>query len=274
MKKISLRELYEMNFEIKNIFAIRQIGVKGAVFEMNYPRPQNGIIYLKNCENIYINKEKEEFTAKKDSVVWLPEQSKYKCCSIAAGNTDKDAYLIQFNMEAEGERIIIADSPFLVNAADNYAVLSKMKEITELTESALQSPAAIKGAVFNLIACLCREDSGDFDKKYRCISKGIEYLEKNPTSKTSIEDIAKMCNVSSGTFRRLFKEYSGKSPVDFRLNKQIDIAKNMLMGEYMPLSYICEMLEIDNVPYFCKLFLKRTGMTPTEYRENKILNSL
>lgn len=237
---------------------------------MSHPRPSNGVIYLKDCEGIYTCKNGEKFYAPKNSIVWLTEKSEYECYNSMAGTGDTDAYLVQFSMENKGEKIIISDSPFLINASNNYIILSKMKEIVNLYEAALRSPGAVKGAVYSLISSLGHEYNVVYNKKYECIAKGIEYLEKNPTSETSIEDIAKMCNVSSATFRRLFKEYSGKSPVEFRLGKQIDMAKNMLVGEDMTLSEIASRLEIDNLPYFCKLFLKKTGMTPTEYKKRNI----
>lgn len=272
MINMTLSQLYKTDFDIKNIFACRQKWTTGANFTMNHPRPQNGVIYLKNCEGVYTPKGKDSFFAPKDSVVWLCENSEYTCYNKKAGTNSTDAYLIQFNIEINGKRVIISDSPFLMNTANNFAILSKMKEICEYINSVHKSPAAIKGAVYTLIYMLSDEYSGIPDKKYNCISKGIEYLEKNPTSHTSIEAIAGMCNVSSGTFRRLFKEYSGKSPLSFRLEKQIELAQNMLIGEYMSLSSICEKLEIDNVPYFCKLFLKKTGMTPGEFKNKNIIN--
>ena len=270
---MTLSELYKTDFEIKNIFAYKQTWTTGASFIMNHPRPQNGIIYLKNCEGVYTPKGESGFFAPKYSIVWLCEKSQYTCYNKKAGTDGTDAYLIQFNIEINGKRVIISDRPFLMNTVNNFAILSKMKEIYELTNSAHKSPAAIKGAAYTLISMLCNEYTGIPDKKYNSIFKGIEYLEKNPTSHTSIEDIAKMCNVSGGTFRRLFKEYSGKSPVSFRLEKQIELAQNMLISEYMTLSSICEKLEIDNVPYFCKLFLKKTGMTPSEYKNKYIMDA-
>lgn len=268
MKIIKLHELYKTDFEISNIFALKQTWSTGSIFEMNHPRPQNGIIYLKNCTGIYTAENGCSFTADKGSIVWLPEGSKYTCYNLSAEEKEADAYLIQFNMVHKGKPITPWDSPFKVNTEDNYAVLSVMKQLSELNDAALTSPVAIKAAAYSLISLLCREYSSDINKKYQCISKGIEYLERNPTSNISVEELSAMCNVASGTFRRLFKEYSGKSPVAFRIDKQIDIAKNMLSGEYMTIADICRNLEIENIPYFCKLFLKKTGMTPSKYRKS------
>ena len=270
MEIISLNELYKTNFEISNIFAMKQTWSVGTTFEMNHPRPQNGIIYLKNCTGIYTAKDGSSFRADKDSIVWLPEGCQYTCYNETANEKEGDAYLIQFNMHTDGKAITTSASPFGVKTKNNYEVLSAMKELLQLTDAALPFPASIKATTYKLVALLCMEYSTHISKKYQCISKGIEHLERNPTSDVSIEEIAAMCNVTSGTFRRLFKEYSGKSPVTFRIDKQIDIAKNMLSGEYMTIADICQRLEIENIPYFCKLFLKKTGMTPSEYRKSII----
>ena len=94
-------------------------------------------------------------------------------------------------------------------------------------------------------------------------------MEQNTLANISIEEIADMCGVSCGCFSSLFKEYSGKSPHKYRLDFKIELAKQMLKSGYMTVEVISDSLMFESASYFCKIFKKKTGLTPSQYRNYK-----
>ena len=107
----------------------------------------------------------------------------------------------------------------------------------------------------------------DRKERFYIIEKGIEYLENEDEETKSISEIAEMCNVSEVYFRRLFKEYSGFSPVQYRTNAKIFRAKNYLKQNELSVSEISDRLGFGDVSYFIKIFKEQTSLTPKEYRE-------
>lgn len=91
-------------------------------------------------------------------------------------------------------------------------------------------------------------------------------MENESGENLSIAEIAALCNVSEVYFRRLFKEYSGLSPSDYRLRNKIRRAKLLLKYENMTVSEIAESLSFTGSAYFIKTFRRMTGMTPLKYR--------
>lgn len=103
-------------------------------------------------------------------------------------------------------------------------------------------------------------------KKYQSIAPGIRLLEESPFASYSVEELSAACGLSSGCFRRLFREYSGKSPVEYRNNLKIEMAKSLLENSNATLEVVAESLGFESSAYFCRVFKKKTGMAPGEWR--------
>lgn len=76
-----------------------------------------------------------------------------------------------------------------------------------------------------------------------------------------------MCKVSECYFRRLFKEFSGMTPVEYITHNKIKKAKNYLKYENIPIGKIALLLGFSDASYFTKQFKSATGITPAEYKK-------
>ena len=92
-------------------------------------------------------------------------------------------------------------------------------------------------------------------------------MEQDPRQLLSIKEVAELCDVSEIYFRRLFKEYAGVSPIEYRMHTKIEKAKKYLQYDQMNTDEISALLGFTDPSYFCRQFKKHTGMTPTEYRQ-------
>ena len=277
---VTLRKLYHTDFELNNIFAMRQKWVKGILFQRPRPRHITGIIYLNKCKGIYTDKTGEAFTAPPKSIVCLPMGSEYTCLNAECSNTLDDAILIEFNAVKDNELFTFSDKPFLVNDVNPHIAFELFNDIIQAFESSTPSSLSIKTSVYRLLTYLCTEKVQKHQKRYGKISTGIELIESNPLSDIPIEKIAEVCEVTPCYFRRLFKEYSGKSPLEYRMELRLNMAKKMLEGGESTLEYIAEALNFESTSYFCRVFKKKFGMTAGQYRDtfsphyNSITNKL
>ena len=96
-------------------------------------------------------------------------------------------------------------------------------------------------------------------------------MNKSPYDSVSIEEYAEMCGLSSGGFRRLFKQYMGKSPRKHLIDIKLSAAKALLEESELSIKEISEILNFESTSYFCRLFKERSGLTPLEFRE-KVIN--
>lgn len=270
---IDFKKLYLTDFEIGDAFAMRQKWVQGTSFHMSFPRKTTGIIFLNNCRGAYINKSGKEFIAPFKSLVCLPQGSEYTCINIDCTNTVEDAILIEVNIIKDNKILSFSDSPFIMHDVNIPIVAELMYNVVQAYEASMPSPLAIKAAIYQLLAHICKDSVQKKLEHFSPISAGIELIESNPLSEISIEEIAKSCNVSTCYFRRLFKQYSGKSPLQYRMELRLNMAKKMLENGESSLEYIAEALNFESTSYFCRLFKKKFGITAGQYRNRKMSQS-
>ena len=75
----------------------------------------------------------------------------------------------------------------------------------------------------------------------------------------------KLC-LSSNYFGDMFKKETGQSPQEYIQEKVIELAKERISGTADTVSQIAYSLGFQYPQHFCRLFKKRVGYTPSEYR--------
>jgi AraC-like DNA-binding protein len=80
------------------------------------------------------------------------------------------------------------------------------------------------------------------------------------------EDIADELNMSYSWFRRVFRDYTGLAPYQYIQELKIYRTKEILSNTNASIKQIALSLGFENPEYFFTAFRKKTGMTPTQYR--------
>jgi YesN/AraC family two-component response regulator len=83
----------------------------------------------------------------------------------------------------------------------------------------------------------------------------------------SIEQIANKLSISQRYLSDTLKKETGKTSTEHLHLHLIDKAKNVLLQPYKSISEVAYALGFEYPPYFSKLFKKKEGISPTEYRE-------
>ena len=81
-------------------------------------------------------------------------------------------------------------------------------------------------------------------------------------------EIADELGMSESAFSHFFKKRTNRSFIDFLNDIRIGNAAKMLYETSNTISEICYASGFNNVSNFNRLFKKKKGQTPTEYREN------
>lgn len=107
------------------------------------------------------------------------------------------------------------------------------------------------------------------------ISKRVEmamaYIDNNYNRKISLEDVGEYVNLSVVHLSRLFKAETGKTVLDYINDSKMLKAEQMLNTGKYKIYEIAGELGFNNAHYFSTMFKKFTGMTPSEYLQNKHL---
>ncbi len=98
-------------------------------------------------------------------------------------------------------------------------------------------------------------------------AKIVRYLHKNLAQRITLSDIGKMTFFSPVYCDTVFKKDMGVSIIDYLLGKRIAEAKKLLIEGTFSLSEIAQQSGFEDSNYFSRVFKKRTGYTPTEYKK-------
>ena len=94
-----------------------------------------------------------------------------------------------------------------------------------------------------------------------------DMVEENPQNNISVLEMARAANLSNSRFRELFKALIGMSPKQFCLHVQIEKAKQLLASSELCIHEIAERIGTPDSHYFSRIFSKKVGASPSEYRE-------
>lgn len=100
--------------------------------------------------------------------------------------------------------------------------------------------------------------------KYAAYAKN--YCDRNIYKKIFLKDIAKCIGISISQLNRLFRQEFGITVYSYILNNKINIAKSLLSGTSMSVTEIAFLLNFTDEHYFSNIFKKKTGLTPTQWR--------
>lgn len=95
----------------------------------------------------------------------------------------------------------------------------------------------------------------------------IDYIERNLKKGISLEDVANHVNISTYYLSKIFKKEMGVNFITYVTDRKMDMAKEMLVNTDIPVLNIALDLAYNEANYFSKAFKKKTGYTPSEYRE-------
>lgn len=111
-------------------------------------------------------------------------------------------------------------------------------------------------------------DAGNLYVQQERIQRSVSYLEANFHSKLTIQDLARIANLSPFHFTRLFTRLVGLSPHEYILNYRLRYAVRLLRAhsEYS-IGDIALALGFSDQSHFSKTFRRTFGKTPKAYRD-------
>lgn len=93
-----------------------------------------------------------------------------------------------------------------------------------------------------------------------------EWLSAHYQESAAIKRVVEKTNIPERTLKRRFKMATGVTLIDYLQNLRIEEAKHLLESGHMPVEEISVTVSYEDASFFRRLFKRRTGLTPSEYR--------
>lgn len=267
MKIISFTELYSTEFFITEALAKGQNWYTRHNFYscLGKPKPSHTLLWFKNCRAKITDKYGNEILAEKNQIAYMAKGLEYTVHFYDTAPDRDDSVVFHFQLTDNKEDDITPTlSPKIcIKSVDATLAFAMDGAAAEFNKNVVCLPI-ITAVIYQLLGAACqRQRQRIVSHKYQYIREGIELMENN--SDKTLAEIAQICGVSEGYFRKLFREYSGENPIDFRQKHRIEKAKQLLLLDTHSIGEIAEELHFSDIYHFSKTFKKFTGISPQKY---------
>ncbi len=135
---------------------------------------------------------------------------------------------------------------------------------------ALHTPTAAQSFMLEILRTYCRLVKQHSTKNLSpLIQSVVVKIENDLTSDLSLNALAEINNISPSYLSARFKKETGQTLTQFVNSKRVSVAKHLLKNTTLQIQTIAQHCGILDLHYFCRIFKKEVGKTPSEYRNAK-----
>jgi AraC-like DNA-binding protein len=102
----------------------------------------------------------------------------------------------------------------------------------------------------------------------RCIDNAMEYMNQNFDKPIKLGEVARLANMTETAFSGFFKARTGMNFIDCLSEIRLGQASRMMIDTSRSISWIAYHCGFNNLSNFNRIFRKKNGTTPTEFRLN------
>ena len=273
MKTIPFQELYNSEFFISEALAKGQNWYTRNNFYscMGKPKPSHTLLWFKNCRAKITDINGEVLTVEKNQVAFMSKGIEYTVEFFDTAPNQDDSIVFHFQLKnMDNEEITPTFTPQICIKNVDTTMAYLIESAAEEFNKNIVCIPIITSVIYQMLGLACqRQRKRVVSHKFKYIQEGIELMENN--SDKTLNEIAQICGVSEGYFRKLFREYSGENPIEFRQKHRIEKAKQLLLLDTHSIGEIAEELNFSDIYHFSKTFKKITGLSPQNYiKQSKI----
>ena len=216
----------------------------------------------------YTDKSGDTFTAKNGDIVYCPLGGEYKFEVIPPVNSDYlgkvKTLCVNFNMIRPDKKIItLSRKPIKVV---DFKSAQLEKDFFDISKFSLK-PMMRKYKLYKIMKTIVDIYSKDSENTL-LLKNAVRYLEEHYTENLKMSLLAEKFNLSESHFRKLFKGFTGLSPVEYRNGLRVEHAKELLNQNTVSVAEVARAVGIEDQFYFSRIFKEAEGISPLRYKKS------
>ena len=101
------------------------------------------------------------------------------------------------------------------------------------------------------------------------VSAAISIMHRQLTDRVSILRLSRSVNLSSSRLRQLFKQDTGRSPMEYLTELRLERAAELLRSTFLSVKEVTALSGIRDASHFARRFKRQYGLTPSEFHLRK-----
>ena len=226
---------------------------RGYTAQQKNGRLKNAFIYTESgcMQYRFHDPKRPDITAAAGELVFLPKGTVHESVYMENGTKIK---MVQFY-------ILFGDLPTCLAEPCRVTVHRADDLINAFFAEACPHPLLCLSRLYEMIYRIDREHDHE-PAKFIKLKAVLDDIHTDLTVNRRVSDYAELCDMSEPGFRRLFREYVGESPVDYRNSLRLERARILLESGECNVSEAAEAVGFSNLSFFIRLYKRKYGHTP------------
>jgi AraC-like DNA-binding protein len=98
------------------------------------------------------------------------------------------------------------------------------------------------------------------------LSRALQAMHGEPDKPWTVDELARLSNMSRATFARVFQEVLGESPMKYLTGWRMAVARDLLRTHDIPLTEVAERVGYSSLYAFATAFRRHHGQPPGRWR--------
>lgn len=234
----------KLDFLIDNIRFVQTTRNAGDTFNRKIGKDKCIIMFVESGEMLFhFTESKKSITVSKGNLLFLPKGILYTI-TYTKDNTAGKSLSFDMISNSLSEKY---NSPF-VKADPAFADILK-----NITPKNINSPFILAAKIYEILHYINKE-SVIVPKKFRKILPALNEIQEFYFENKKISYYADMCYMGESQFRALFKEYTGKSPIEYRNLIRLSEAHKMITEHKYSVQEAAYLTGFNNMAFFYKIY--------------------
>ncbi|MCR5076705.1 MAG: AraC family transcriptional regulator [Prevotella sp.] len=249
-------EVYELNF-IEHAPGVRRVVGDSSEVIGDYDL---ALITSGNLEHVW-----EQYECKSENIREITVHFKF---GLDDGFFDKNPFVSIRQMLKEAQKGLAFSTDAIMKVYHEIDTLSQAKEPFDALMQFLRILNILshsKGGHTLASSAYAKVQIEDDSKR---ILKVKNYINKNYMYELKLETLADLANMSQSSFSRFFKLHTGRTLSDYIIDIRLGFATRMLLNSQDSIANISFNCGYNNLSNFNRIFKRKKGCSPSEFREN------
>ena len=268
---INISRLPYTEFQIEILSVVKQYwdDINGWTEFISTPRYSSALLMVVSDTTVrYTDNSGDTFTADNGDIVYCPFGGNYRFDVVSPATKDRfgkvKTLCINFNMICPDKKIItLSRKPIKLV---NFKSVQLEKDFFDVSKYALK-PMVRQYKLYKILKTVIDIYSSS-SENVSLLRQAVKYTEEHYTENYKMSLLAEKFNLSESHFRKLFKEFTGLSPVEYRNQLRIEHSKELLTQSTASVSEVALAVGIEDQFYFSRIFKESEGISPLQYKKS------